>query len=1193
MTFLRNRQPSATTPALLNSIPVNSSRYGQPVSLVYGMQRIPLTLLWYGAFTATAQSTSSGGKGGGGRTISGYNYTASCVLGLCEGPISAVNQVWKDKGITTLANEDLLLFYGTGGQSPWAYLTSNFPGQAVPYDHTAYIGAQNMNLGSSASIPNFTFEVQGFLSLPGSAATLTSGLGVGAISATLLGTSPVADGVWDVTFSDYETRSVTFTTISSITYLTWDSTMGLVNGSYPNIVIGGYDAEPSAIIIDFCTDVNHSCGFPYLNQSQITSHSWISGATTYYDNFTTYCIANSLQISPWEDTQRTAAAFLSDILELTNSNCVMSADSLSIIPYADAPVTGNGVTFTPNLQPLFAFTDDDYMMSTSGSGGAAASNEDPVQMSRKPLTETYNVVRVEFFDRSNNYNAAIAEWSDPLDIAINGIRCMATKTFHQITNAHTALQVASLIGQRQLYIRNTYQFSVRADLYSLLEPMDLVAITDKNLGLNNVLVRIIETQDDKDDLFTITAEEMLVGTASAPRYNIQAAQGYYANYAQLPPAVATPVIFSSPPALVGPGGGYEIWCGVAAGTPLAGESDVYGGCNVFASMDDLTWDYLGSMSGQSRIGTVTAAHAIGAADTTIYLTMNAQSVTDGYQLNAASPADFAANRALIYVDGEIMGFQTVTLLSAGNYSLSVSRGLFGTPATTHAAGAAWARLDQAIFKFAFDPGMIGQTMYLKFYAFSEVGQEVQATATAYSHVIENSNNNQLIGGPLSLTGTGIGIHGTAIYKTANTSAWDSGAWSAQSYTNGAFVSFSPTDITSQGVAGLAPTNGLISYTGFAFALFCDAGTLIAYEGANATTLGSYAVGDVLEAAYDGNIAYYYKNATLLRQVPTLNGQSLYFNSVFFTTQDKFSHLQFGPSGTTTPAQFKMRGNNCWGSDSNVAKIAGSSAWDSDMYSILGYATCNLSWKANDIGVSNFMGALTTAIPATPGYTGLNYAMQCGAGTWQIYESGTGVSGATGSYTNTDFFSITYDGAHVLYAINGTAVRSVSVSSLKLYADFVLYAPNSAAGSINWGPGSIVPFTDTPQMTNNAITSTSSSSSAGPINVTSTSFVNVFTLTLPVQTYAGECVLSGQCIATPNAAGSSAFDIFYNINSIGNQTIGGTVVPLANAAEYYSPTFAFPFPAGATIVVGIEAKVGSGVTSLAFTQMVLNAVILKK
>src|SRR5208337_1689440 len=142
------------------------------------------------------------------------------------------------------------------------------------------------------------------------------------------------------------------------------------------------------------------------------------------------------------------------------------------------------------------------------------------------------------YDRGNNYNAAIAEWTDPNDIAINGVRVMPTKTFHQITQASVANKVAALIGQRQLYIRNTYQFSVRADLYSLIEPMDLVSITDANLGLVNRLVRVTGTEDDQNDLFTITAEEMFVGTASAPLYVIQANQGYYANYAVAPPNVA-------------------------------------------------------------------------------------------------------------------------------------------------------------------------------------------------------------------------------------------------------------------------------------------------------------------------------------------------------------------------------------------------------------------------------------------------------------------------------------------------------------------------------------------------------------------------------------------------------------------------------------------------------------------------------
>ncbi len=384
--------------------------------------------------------------------------------------------------------------------------------------------------------------------------------------------------------------------------------------------------------------------------------------------------------------------------------------------------------FTPNLTPLFLFTDDDLMQNNQGT------NTDPVVVTRKPLHDTYNVVRVEFLDRGNSYNTALAEWTDPLDIAVNGIRVMPNKTFHQICDARVAGTVAALIGQRQLYIRNTYQFTVRAD-YSILEPMDLIALTDAGLGLVDQLLRITEVEDDQNDIFTITAEEMFVGTATAPKYNFQAAQGYAANFAVTPFSVATPDVFTAPPNLVGAGGGYELWVATASsGLTYSGStSGDYGGADVYASMDGNTYSYLGQINGMARYGTITAV--VTAAQTSINVALLATAAAEGLQLTSASASDFANNRALIYLDGEFICFESASLIGAGEYTLSpVTRGLFGTAPVPHAAGARWARLDESIFKFAFDPGMVGQEITLKFCAFNSLGRNTQPLDEAVAHV---------------------------------------------------------------------------------------------------------------------------------------------------------------------------------------------------------------------------------------------------------------------------------------------------------------------------------------------------------------------------------------------------------------------------------------------------------------------------
>ena len=1195
MSFLSSKQPTGTMPQQLNSIGVNRSRYGDAVPIVYGTQRIPVTLLWYGAFTAVAQSQQGSGKGGGGTQITGYSYSASCVMGLCEGPITNTGILWKDKAVTDYATEGLFRALGAGGQAVWSYLTGSFPVAAVPYDHTAYFGAQNLNLGSSAALPNYGVEVLGFLTQTGTNVTLTATPAVGATSCVVSGTSPIADGTYNIRFKSNETRRATQTTVTGTSTWTWDPNWSLIRpmsgtGS-TTIVVGGYDAPPASVIIDYCTDANHGCGFAYLNQTQITASSFVSGGTTYYNSYQVYCAANGLAMSPWEDTQRAASAFIQDLLEMTNSDAFCSAGQLNIVPYGDAPITGNGVTYTPNLTPLFAFGDDDYMLDSKGA------LNDPVVMTRKSLPETFNVIRVEYLDRANAYNAGIAEWKDPQDIALNGIRPMATKTFHAITSATVAYQVASLIGQRQLYIRETYQFTVRADFYSLLEPMDLVTITDSNLGLVNKLVRIIETQDDRDDHFTITAEEMPVGTSSAPLYNLQDAQGYAANYAAIPPPVTTPVIFSVPPGLVGAAGGYLM--GVAAGpaTPTGTQEHVYGGCNVYASLDNATWTFMGTITGSSMFGTLTSSITSGA--TSLAVTVNAETFQEGYTLSSASSADFAANRALLWVDGEIMGFQTVTLVSGSAYTVTVSRGLFGTVAVSHASGAQWCRLSESMMQFPFDPGMIGQTMYFEFYAFNELGHQTATTPTTATYAVGNTGSGNLLAGPLKLSGTNVLINGNSVYATAIHAIFGT----QQSYANGCAISFSTPNNTDQILVGLSLSANMFTSTGWAGFQTLGAGspgTLQFSEGGvggysfTSGPLGTYVAGDVLSIQYDGSVIHYVQNGVILREVVVPKQLTFYGSGYLYNSFAIVQDITFGSSGAGAPVIFRARGN-CIASDTSVAKVGGTSAWDSDAYSVNGYTNCNLSFKAaqtTGLIAAGFCSQPMTNFAGPNNYTGIPYGFYLnGSGVWTIYELGVS-TGVTGSYDTTTLFSLTYDGTTLVYLINKVSVRTVSVSAIIVYSELCFYTPGAALTSLQFGPGTALPAIDTSQLGANAVTNVYTGFNAGPINETGAATVG--SVSIPAQAHPYSLDIDARYTSTMSTTGGSVTDTC-------SYTTGGTTTSFnlmrstLYAASGQPPVRtevrqSISIPANQAVTIQVTVSAITGGITVAYTNLSLFATL---
>jgi hypothetical protein len=76
---------------------------------------------------------------------------------------------------------------------------------------------------------------------------------------------------------------------------------------------------------------------------------------------------------------------------------------------------------------------------------------------------------------------------------------------HEVTNATSAAVAAQLLLQRKAYVRNTYKFKL-GWRYALLEPMDIVQLTDATLGLVDKAVRVTAIEEDDNGELTITAE---------------------------------------------------------------------------------------------------------------------------------------------------------------------------------------------------------------------------------------------------------------------------------------------------------------------------------------------------------------------------------------------------------------------------------------------------------------------------------------------------------------------------------------------------------------------------------------------------------------------------------------------------------------------------------------------------------------
>jgi hypothetical protein len=647
----------------LAGISVQTSAWGGVVPIVYGTARLAGNVIYLpqSDFVSVAHKDKQGvGKGGGSVTQVSYTYDATLILALCEGPVVGINIVWADKDRLTsgLASYGFSLFTGGRSQSVWTYLSTNHPSDAIAYSGTAYAAAAPIHLGSSATLKNFGFEVQGF-----------------------------------------------------------------------NIIGGGIqDAHPADVILDFLTNVYYGAGW---NSGRIANMA-IGPDGTAASSYRQYCTAASFFLSPVFKEQRPAAQHLRDLLDATNAEVVFSQGALKVIPYGDVPLAGNAVSYVPYTTPIYDLTVDDFLVDSP--------DQDPISVSRPPLRDTFNVIPVEFSDRANDYNANVVQDVDPVDADLYGIRQGATVSLPMITAQPMALALSRIKAQRSLYVRNLYTFRLGWK-YILLDPMDLVTLTEPKFGLSARVVRIREIVENDGGTLTVTAEEWPFGVAGATLYGTQTGDGGTPNTAIDPGNATTPYIFDVP-ALYGKENAATSNPQVAIAT--AG-GKWFGGCDIYVSGDGgSTYALAGTLNGKSRYGVTTSALGAGTGFDTVN-TVGVDLTISGGALATVSDAAAQSLLPLCMLDGELLAPATDTLTSTYHYTLSrIQRGAYGTASGAHSSPVSFARFDENVFVYSVPTEWLGATLKFKLVAFNIFGGGYQDIATLSAYTFTPSVTTGLI-----------------------------------------------------------------------------------------------------------------------------------------------------------------------------------------------------------------------------------------------------------------------------------------------------------------------------------------------------------------------------------------------------------------------------------------------------------------
>lgn len=333
-------------------------------------------------------------------------------------------------------------------------------------------------------------------------------------------TGTATQGVWSYLSTNYPSEAIPYESLAYVANSNYKlgSSAALPNHnfevagplSYTAPEWGAGDANPADIVYDFLTNPQYSIG---LSASQIDAAS-----LAFYK---TYCAAQCLNLSPVLDTQEQISQILDRWVSLTNTWIFWSGGVLKFVPLGDSTITRGGTTYTPNLTIQYNLTYDDFLATkvkqgaSSGDGASKTGDGGPVQVTRSDPADAPNHVKIEIKDRGNAYNSAPVEWQDQALVDQFGQIDSSVTTAHEICDLGIAATVAQLIGQRAAYIRNTYAFKLGYE-FSLLEPGDLVTLTDAHIGLSAFPVRIRSIDEDETGALSVIAEEFPGAIGTAP-----------------------------------------------------------------------------------------------------------------------------------------------------------------------------------------------------------------------------------------------------------------------------------------------------------------------------------------------------------------------------------------------------------------------------------------------------------------------------------------------------------------------------------------------------------------------------------------------------------------------------------------------------------------------------------------------------
>jgi hypothetical protein len=455
--------------------------------------------------------------------------------------------------------------------------------------------------------------------------------------------------------------------------------------------------------------------------------------------------AYGLKGSVTMDSQQSGSDWLAIFAQAGNLDFCWSGFRLKGVPKAEASAVGNGSVYVSPYAagPIYPITVDDLI------GDASTP---PVTFEGAGPVNVPNLMQVEFVDRSSDYAETVASEPFTATMALLGVRKDSPIVLRCIQDSTVATSILRVLVQHRnlIEINAPIKFKGQAKL-GMIEPGDLVSITEPALGVYQLPLKITSVQEDDAYNLDFEAEPFVYGahvpvpltvTAAAPNVNDPNAAASSIN---------PPIIFEAVPQLGLISGQGALWLVVSS------SGTNYGGSAVFVSTDGgASYNPVGTINGNAITGYTVGDWPMSADPDTVNSLAVDLTESNGV-LSSYAPSDrdnFAypcyvepGATGICVVKYELMAYATATLTATSKYTLppTLRRAVFGAPVpgtgVDHLSGSRFAFLSNpmdtapaGILKLPINPAWYHDTLYFKFVPFNTLhgGSPSITAATPYA-----------------------------------------------------------------------------------------------------------------------------------------------------------------------------------------------------------------------------------------------------------------------------------------------------------------------------------------------------------------------------------------------------------------------------------------------------------------------------